>query len=49
MTRAASIKDVIESFGLPHTEVGAIVCDGRPVDFAFPVREGAKIFHFYTL
>ena len=36
--RAASIKDVIEAFGLPHTEVHAITCNGRPVDFSWPVR-----------
>jgi len=33
VTRSASIKDVIESFGVPHTEVGEILCDGLPVQF----------------
>jgi uncharacterized protein len=36
--RTASIKDVIESFGLPHTEVESITCDGRSVDFSWPVE-----------
>jgi uncharacterized protein len=36
--RAASIKDVIESFGLPHTEVHALTCNGRQIDFSWPVR-----------
>ena len=38
VTRAASIKDVIESFGPPHTEIGAITCNGQPVDFSWPVK-----------
>ena len=32
-TRAASIKDVVEAFGLPHTEVGRLVVDNQEVDF----------------
>jgi hypothetical protein len=39
-TRSASIKDALESFGMPHTEVGEILCNGRPVDFSWPVGEG---------
>jgi len=31
--RRASIKDIVESLGVPHTEVGQIICDGTPVDF----------------
>lgn len=42
VTRSASIKDVLESFGLPHTEVGEIRCNGRPVDFSWPVAEGQE-------
>jgi len=33
VTRRASIKDVIEALGPPHTEVGGIVADGREVGF----------------
>lgn len=38
VTRAASIKDAIESFGLPHTEVGALTCNGNPIDFSWPIE-----------
>ncbi len=30
-----SVKDVIESFGVPHPEVDLIVVNGQPVDFSF--------------
>jgi len=33
MDRRASVKDVLESLGLPHTEVGSIELAGRIVDF----------------
>jgi uncharacterized protein with PIN domain len=39
-TRLASIKDVIEAFGPPHTEIGHILCDGQPVDFDWPISPG---------
>jgi len=39
ITRAASIKDVIEAFGVPHTEIGRILCNGAPVDFSHRVLE----------
>jgi uncharacterized protein with PIN domain len=38
VTRSASIKDVIESFGPPHTEIGRITCNGQEADFSQPVR-----------
>jgi uncharacterized protein with PIN domain len=44
ITRAASIKDVVEAFGVPHTEIGRITCNGRPVDFSHLVREGQDFF-----
>ena len=34
LDRKASIKDIIESLGPPHTEVGSIRTDGREVDFS---------------
>lgn len=34
----ASIKDVIESFGVPHTEVDLILVNQRSVDFAYIVQ-----------
>ncbi|MDD3619215.1 MAG: Mut7-C RNAse domain-containing protein [Desulfobulbaceae bacterium] len=39
VTRSASIKDVIESFGLPHTEVNRIECNAREVDFSRAVED----------
>lgn len=41
--RRASVKDVIESLGVPHTEVDLILVDGRPVDFGHIVRDGERI------
>jgi len=35
LNRRTSIKDIIESVGIPHTEIGSILADGRPVDFTF--------------
>src|SRR5262245_53728619 len=39
----ASIKDLIESLGVPHTEVAAIVVNGRSHDFSYLVRDGDRI------
>jgi uncharacterized protein with PIN domain len=38
-TRRASIKDMIESFGVPHTEVELIIVNGRSVDFSHIVTD----------
>lgn len=38
-----SVKDLIESVGVPHVEVGRIVVDGRAVDFAHLVRAGDRV------
>jgi uncharacterized protein len=38
-----SIKDMIESLGVPHTEVAAIVVNGRSHDFSYLVRDGDQI------
>jgi len=43
VTRRASIKDVIEALGPPHTEVGSIEVDGREVGFAHLLEPGEKI------
>lgn len=43
VTRAASIKDVIEALGVPHTEVYAIVANGQPVDFGYRLSPGEDI------
>lgn len=39
----ASIKDMIESFGIPHTEVDLILVDNESVDFNFIVEGGERI------
>ncbi len=41
--RHASIKDVIESLGVPHTEVGRIVANGEDVPFSYLLEEGDRI------
>jgi len=41
--RKTSVKDVIESCGVPHPEVDLIVCDGQPVDFSFQLETHARL------
>jgi uncharacterized protein with PIN domain len=38
-----SVKDVIESCAVPHPEVGLILVDGQPVNFAHVVEEDAFV------
>ncbi len=38
-----SIKDTIESLGVPHTEVDKIVVNGQSVDFSYSVKDGDSI------
>jgi len=38
-----SVKDVIESCGVPHPEVGLILVDDQPVNFAHAVEEDAIV------
>ncbi|HVM34712.1 MAG TPA: Mut7-C RNAse domain-containing protein [Actinomycetota bacterium] len=38
-----SVKDVIESLGVPHTEVDLIIANGESVDFSYPVNDGDRI------
>lgn len=38
-----SVKDVIESLGVPHTEVDLILVDDRSVDFAYIVQDGDHV------
>ncbi len=42
----ATVKDRIESFGVPHTEVDLILVNGRPVDFAYRVADGDRVSVF---
>lgn len=38
-----SVKDLIESFGVPHAEVDLITANGESVDFSYLVRDGDRI------
>ncbi len=39
----ASVKDVIESFGVPHTEVDLILVDGESKNFSYIINDGDDI------
>jgi hypothetical protein len=39
----ATVKDRIESFGVPHTEVDLILVNGEPVEFSYRVRDGDRV------
>ena len=41
--RLASVKDMIESFGVPHTELDIILVNGQSVDFSYIVQDGDRI------
>jgi uncharacterized protein len=41
--RSRSVKDAIESVGVPHTEVDLILVDGRSVDFTHLLRGGERV------
>ncbi|MEW6331886.1 MAG: Mut7-C RNAse domain-containing protein [Pseudomonadota bacterium] len=43
LTRRTSVKDLIESFGVPHTEVEVILVNGKSVDFSYIVQAGDRI------
>jgi len=43
LTRRTSVKDLIEAFGVPHTEVEVILVNGRSVDFSYIVQAGDRI------
>lgn len=36
LRRQASVKDIVESFGVPHTEVGRLTVDGHDISFSHP-------------
>jgi len=40
---AASLKDAIEAFGVPHTEVDLILANGEPAAFSHLLRHGDRI------
>ena len=39
----ASVKDVIEAFGVPHTEVDLILVNGESAGFSCQLRNGDRI------
>lgn len=43
LNRKASVKDIIESFGVPHTEVALILVNNVSVDFTYIVQDGDAI------
>jgi uncharacterized protein with PIN domain/sulfur carrier protein ThiS len=40
---AGTVKDMIESFGVPHTEVELVIANGESVPFSYAVRDGDRI------
>ncbi|MBN1552506.1 twitching motility protein PilT, partial [bacterium] len=38
-----SVKDMIESIGVPHTEIDLILINSKPVDFSAIVKDGDRI------
>ena len=38
-----TVKDMVESFGVPHTEIDLIVANGQSVDFSYLVQNGDRI------
>lgn len=38
-----SVKDLIEGYGVPHTEVDLILVDGSAVDFPYQIQDGEHI------
>ncbi len=43
LSRRASIKDIVESLGVPHTEVGLLSMGKRKIDFVYIPRGGERI------
>ena len=41
--KARSVKDLIESIGVPHPEIDIIIVDGVSVDFRYQVQDGDSI------
>lgn len=38
LDKPRSVKDLIESFGIPHTEINIIIANERSIDFNYPVE-----------
>jgi len=48
INRKASIKDAIESFGLPHTEIGKITVNYISVNFNYILKESDKVVDVFS-
>jgi len=46
LSRRASIKDIIEALGVPHTEIGRIELDGHELTFQYLPQAGERIHVF---
>jgi uncharacterized protein with PIN domain len=40
---SAPVKDMIESLGVPHTEIDLILANGKSVDFSYVVQDGDRV------
>ena len=40
---SSTVKDLIESLGVPHAEVDLVVVNGESVDFSYSVRDGDRV------
>jgi uncharacterized protein len=38
-----SVKDLVESFGVPHPEIDLLIVEGRSVTFTYRVRDGDRV------
>ena len=38
-----SVKDMIEAFGIPHTEIDLILVNGKSVDFNYVINDGDNV------
>ncbi len=43
LKKSRSVKDLIESIGVPHTEIDLIIVNGESVDFNYLVQDGDRI------
>jgi uncharacterized protein with PIN domain len=41
--RGATVKDFIESHGVPHTEIDLVLVNGESVDFGCPLNDGDRV------
>lgn len=44
----STVKDMVEGFGVPHTEIDLIVANGQSVDFSYLVQNGDRVAVYPT-